>query len=103
MWRAAYETTLNADWRCIADTDAAWITRRSYLEHVALGPRLDATLGASCALKSMRKYCGGTLTKGMTRNGETESLPTQKYFFVPYNIEHQLQAKVAQPLRMQRV
>jgi hypothetical protein len=39
----------------------------------------------------------------MTRNGASESLPTQKDFFVPYNNEHQLQAKVAQPLRKQRV
>jgi hypothetical protein len=42
-------------------------------------------------------------TKGMTRNGASESLPTQKDFFVPYNIWHQLQTKEAHPLRMQRV
>jgi hypothetical protein len=39
----------------------------------------------------------------MTRNGASESLPTQKDFFVPYNIEHELQAKAAQPLLLQRV
>jgi hypothetical protein len=29
----------------------------------------------------------------MTRNGETEPLPTQKYFFVPYNNWDELQTK----------
>jgi hypothetical protein len=82
---------LIAAWHCITDTGAARIAMRDYLEHAAPGPRLEATLGTSCALKLLLKSCRKIRTKGMTRNGETESLPTQKYFFVPYNIGHELQ------------
>jgi hypothetical protein len=39
----------------------------------------------------------------MTRKEARLPLPTQEYLFVTYNIEHELQAKVAQPLRMQGV
>jgi hypothetical protein len=42
-------------------------------------------------------------TKGATTGVVPQLLSTPKIFFVPYNIEHQLQAKVAQPLRKQRV
>jgi hypothetical protein len=82
---------LNAVMNSMSDKVAARISMRDYLEHAAPGPRLEATLGTSCALKLLLKSCRKIRTKGMTRNGETESLPTQKHFFVPYNIGHELQ------------